>query len=109
MRDDAVLRHALPLGRGLALASVQHNSSGFSIKMSEEKACTGTHYTATVYNQPTLVRLAARVTLQGRVGAQKLGVVGNAISLLLKVSSCMPKIMKIGSLIKKIIAKMKRV
>jgi len=49
--------------------------------------------------------------LQGRVGAYKLGVVGNTIQILLQIFSRMllSKIMKIGSQIKKVIAKIKRV
>jgi len=50
------------------------------------------------------------LVLQGRVGAHKLGVVGNTIYVLLQISSSMllPKIMKIGSRIKKVITKIKR-
>jgi len=49
--------------------------------------------------------------LQGRVGAYKLGVVGNTIYILMQIFSRMllSKIMKIGSRIKKVIAKIKRV
>jgi len=49
--------------------------------------------------------------LQGRVGAHKLGVVGNTIYVLLQIFSGMlqPNIMKIGARIKKVIAKIKRV
>ena len=49
------------------------------------------------------------LVLQGRVGAHKLGVVGNTIYVLLQISSGMllPKIMKIGSRIKKLLQKWK--
>jgi len=49
--------------------------------------------------------------LQVGVGAHKLSVVGNTIYILLQISSGMllPKIMKIGLRIKKVIAKIKRV
>jgi len=49
--------------------------------------------------------------LQGRIGAYKLGVVGNTIYVLLQTFSrtLLSKIMKIGSQIKKVIAKIKRV
>jgi len=62
--------------------------------------------TATVYISQDLP-----LVLQGRVGAHKLGVVGNTIYVLLQISSSMllPKIMKIGSRIKKVITKIKRV
>ena len=45
--------------------------------------------------------------LQGRIGAYKLGVVGNTAYILLQISSSMllPKIMKIGSRIKKLLQK----
>jgi len=47
------------------------------------------------------------VVLQGRVGAHKLGEVGNTIYVLLQISSGMllPKIMKIDSWIKKLLQK----
>jgi len=55
------------------LTSVQHYSLGFSIKMPEETACAGTHYGNCVHwsDFPRM--------LQGRVGAHKLGMVGNTI------------------------------
>jgi len=48
---------------------------------------------------------------QGRAGAHKLGEVGNTIYVLLQISPGMllPKIMKTGSQIKKVTAKIKRV
>ena len=57
--------------------------------MSEETVRTGTHYSNCVQSDLMLV-------LQGRVGAHKLDVVGNAIYVLLQISSCMllSKIMK---------------
>jgi len=77
-------------------------TAGFSINISEEIACAGTHYTATVYISQT-----CRSCSQGRVRAHKLGVVGNTIHVLLQISSGMllPKIMKIGSRIKKLLQK----
>ena len=48
--------------------------------------------------------------LQGRVGAHKLGVARNTIHILLQISSGMllPKIMKIGSRVKKLLQKNKK-
>ena len=47
------------------------------------------------------------LVLQGKVGAHKLGEVGNTIYVLLQISSCMllPKIMKIGPRIKMLLQK----
>jgi len=61
--------------------------------MSEETACPGTHYGYCLHQSDL------PLTLQGRVGAHKLGVVGNIIHVLLQIFSGMllPKIMKIGS------------
>jgi len=61
--------------------------------------------TATVYISQDLSLL-----LQGRVGAHKSGVVGNTIYVLLQISSGMllPKIIKTGSRLKKVIAKNKK-
>ena len=69
-----------------------------------KKWCAQEFIAATVYTDLLLV-------LQGRVGAHKLGEVGNTIYVLLQISSGMllPTIMKIGSRIKKVIAKIKRV
>ena len=63
--------------------------------------CAGTHYGNRVHYSDLLL------VLQGRVGAHKLGEVGNTIYILLQISSDMllPKIMKIGSRIKKLLQK----
>ena len=67
--------------------------------MSEEMVCAGIHYSNCVSD--------LLLVLQGRVGAHKLGEVGNTIYVLLQISSGMllPTIMKIGSRIKKLLQK----
>ena len=83
------------------------NNQAFSIKMSEETACAGTHYGICVYISQT----CRSCYKAGRVGVHKLSVMGNAIYVLLQISSGMllPKITKIGSRLKEVIAKIKRV
>ena len=69
--------------------------------MSEEMVCAGTHCSSCVHQSDLLL------VLQGRVEAHKLGEVRNTIYVLLQISSGMllPKIMKIGSRIKKLLQK----
>ena len=88
--NDLVLSHKCALNasnhasncegdRHSSLVSVQHYSSGFTNKVSEEMVCAGTHCSNCVHQSDLLL------VLQGRVGAHTLGVVGNTKYVLLQI------------------------